>query len=140
MTEKLDSNYFLHEPITVPDFDILKAQIDAKFGAVNDRIKGYADVIGKYFNVTPNLFYTKTRKGEIVKCRQLHLFFLHMVEGIRLNKLELMTDVDHSSILNAVDVVLNFYDVDQEYRDFINMTIGVNAMMRIRKNHITRKR
>ena len=63
-----------------------------------------------------------------------------MVEGIRLNKLELMTDVDHSSILNAVDVVLNFYDVDQEYRDFINMTIGVNAMMRIRKNHITRKR
>lgn len=99
--------YLLSAPIKIKTSnDTISLSIDS----INQTVCGY-------FNVPVEMFFSNTRKREIVQARQIAMFFSKTLTKASLATIGLHTgDKDHATVLHAFKTVNNLAETDKKYR------------------------
>jgi len=91
------------------------------------------DVIGRLWKADPEIFYTESRKIELVKCR--HFFHKALKDsGLSYPQLVKLTGYDHSSLVNSVKQAMKMIETDVEDKALYNIAYStIEHMDTIRK-------
>jgi len=77
-------------------------------------------IICDYFNMTPELLHTKSRKREIVQVRQICMYFAKAMTKLSLSTIGAsLGGKDHATVLHANKTVINLMETDKKYRSQI---------------------
>lgn len=76
-------------------------------------------IVSKFYGITPSDLNYKTRKREIVECRQIGMYYGKMFTKRSLSQIGLvMGGKDHATVLYSIRVVNNLIDTDKDFRLF----------------------
>jgi chromosomal replication initiator protein len=77
-------------------------------------------VVCDYFNLSPDLLQSKTRKREIVQARQIAMYFSKSLTKSSLASIgALIGGKDHATVLHACKTVNNLMDTDKRFKNQI---------------------
>ena len=77
-------------------------------------------VVCDYFNLSPDLLQSKTRKREIVQARQIAMYFSKSLTKSSLASIGAMIGgKDHATVLHACKTVNNLMDTDKRFKSQI---------------------
>ncbi|MDY6800959.1 MAG: chromosomal replication initiator protein DnaA [Bacteroidota bacterium] len=77
-------------------------------------------VVCDYFNLSPDLLQSKTRKREIVQARQIAMYFSKVLTKSSLASIgALIGGKDHATVLHACKTVNNLMDTDKRFKSQI---------------------
>ena len=95
----------------------LRVQLIIKESYSNN-IKNICEIVREYYNIPIADFYSKWRKREVVKSRQIAMYYCR--ELCKKSSLQSIGDVvgkkDHATVLHAVKVVANDCKTDKLYK------------------------
>ena len=78
-------------------------------------------VVCNYFNITIETMKSKTRKREIVQCRQLAMYFSKQMTKNSLAMIgKYCGNKDHATVLHACKTVNNLSDTDKRFKGYIS--------------------
>ena len=82
-----------------------------------DKLKGLIEYICKMHDGDINLFYTKTRKREVVTSRQTAMYVLKNFTKLSLANIgKCIADKDHATVLHACKTINNLKDSDKNFK------------------------
>ena len=78
-------------------------------------------VVCDYFDIPIDVMKSKTRKREIVQCRQLSMYFAKQMTKSSLAMIgKHCGNKDHATVLHACRTVENLADTDKQFRKYID--------------------
>lgn len=78
------------------------------------------NIVSSYFKIKRNTIYQNTNKHEVVKYRQIVMYFCTLYVALSNEEIgQLITNKDHSTVSHAKKTVLNLMDSDKKYRSDI---------------------
>lgn len=81
-----------------------------------------ANTICRYFNIPRDILESKTRKREIVQCRQIAMYFSKRLTKDSLSTIgSIIGDKDHATVLHACKTINNLIDTDKKFDAQINL-------------------
>ncbi len=79
------------------------------------------DIVADYLDINKSLYEAKTRKGEIVKMRQIAMYFSKLYTKASLATIGYaIGGKDHSTVLHACRTVRNIYETDKYFKSQID--------------------
>ena len=77
-------------------------------------------VVCKYYDVLIRNIMTKSRKKEIVSCRQIIHYFCNKLTKASYNRIgEMVGNKDHATVMHSIKKVTGFIETDRKYRNQI---------------------
>ncbi|MBR1538252.1 MAG: chromosomal replication initiator protein DnaA [Bacteroidales bacterium] len=79
------------------------------------------DVVCNYFNISDEVFLSKTRKREIVQARQIAMYLSRNLTKTSLSSIGAqLGGKDHATVLHACNTVGDLMDTDRSFRGFVH--------------------
>jgi chromosomal replication initiator protein len=72
--------------------------------------------IGSYFGLPEDYNKLKSRKGELIKARQIAMYFIKKHTILSLHEIGRLFNKDHSTVISAIRNVNNYIDTDKNYK------------------------
>ena len=78
--------------------------------------------IGSYFGLPEDYNKLKSRKGELIKARQIAMYFIKKHTKLSLQVIGSLFNKDHSTVISALEKVNNYKETDKKYNiELINL-------------------
>jgi len=78
-------------------------------------INALIKIISEGFDITEEMLCSKKKTDAISKARHTLYHTLHKI-GFRKNRIAIMLDKDHTSVIHGLGVYKNLYETDDEFR------------------------
>ena len=87
------------------------------------------EAVCRYFDITDEIFLSKTRKREIVQARQIAMYLSRSLTKTSLSSIGAqLGGKDHATVLHACNTVSDLMDTDRSFRGFVHdITRALNA-------------
>ena len=88
-----------------------------KFEKKRITVKKIQETVSDFYNIYKDLIQSSSRKREIVKARQVTMFFIKKHTELSLSQIVVQVGKrSHATVLHACNTVKNYYDVDKSFR------------------------
>lgn len=82
-----------------------------------DKAEFIINEIGRYFGLETNYYKLHSRKADLIKARQIAMYFVRNYTKFSLEGIGNLFNKDHATVLNAIRNVMNYVETDRIYRD-----------------------
>jgi chromosomal replication initiator protein len=89
-----------------------------------DKANFIINEIGRHYGLSTDYFKIKSRKQDLIKARQIAMYFIRSYTKFSLEGIGKLFNKDHATVLNAIRNVTNYIETDKIYKnELINLKL-----------------